>query len=404
MKSRTWIILIIGVVAIGIVAVTARRAKNTDDSKVGSGTPGPSAVPDAPASPKAAMLKSLRKGVQYLEASQNEDGSWGQFQAGVGITALGAHAMLISPLGLTEENTPALKKAIAFIVAHAQENGEINIVDQGLGNYNTSLAIIALNNTGNKAYDDVIKKGQKYVMSVQHDGGPDDASTGGYGYNTKRGRADISNTQWAIEALRETGLSEGDEQFKKALTFLHHVHNSSEVNSLPWAAVVNDGGAVYTPDPDDIDEDPVSKAGKVEGRGGQQGWKSYGMTYAMLKSYLYVGMEKDSPEVKLAWGWIQNNWTVDENPGLGEEGYFYYLTTFSKTLAMVNDPVVVDKDGREHRWADELAARLAKLQKEDGSWKNEASRWYEADTTLVTAYAIRSLSYAYPFASGKTSE
>ena len=40
------------------------------------------------------------------------------------------------------------------------------------------------------------------------------------------------------------------------------------------------------------------------------------MTYAGLKSMMYAGLGKDDPRVKAAWGWIQKNYTVDENPGL----------------------------------------------------------------------------------------
>ena len=68
-------------------------------------------------------------------------------------------------------------------------------------------------------------------------------------------------------------------------------------------------------------------------------------------------------------------------------------------MAMLGEPVITDSEGNTHRWADELGAHLTKIQKEDGSWRNEASRWYETDATLVTAYVLRALAYAYPFAS-----
>ena len=56
------------------------------------------------------------------------------------------------------------------------------------------------------------------------------------------------------------------------------------------------------------------------------------MTYAGLKSMIYAGLRPDDPRVKAASEYITRHYTVDENPGLGQKGLYYYYQTFAKTL------------------------------------------------------------------------
>jgi hypothetical protein len=44
--------------------------------------------------------------------------------------------------------------------------------------------------------------------------------------------------------------------------------------------------------------------------------QSYGaMTYDGIKTYIYAGLKKDSPEVKSAMDWVRKNYSVDMHPG-----------------------------------------------------------------------------------------
>ncbi len=98
--------------------------------------------------------------------------------------------------------------------------------------------------------------------------------------------------------------------------------------------------------------------------------------------------------MKGALDWISNNWDLSENPGMGKQGQYYYYHTFAKAMRASGLKTIKTPDGKEHDWAKELSAKLIELQKEDGSWVNPADRWYEGDPTLVTAYALRSLTQA----------
>ena len=67
------------------------------------------------------------------------------------------------------------------------------------------------------------------------------------------------------------------------------------------------------------------------------GLRSYGsMTYAGLKSMIYCGAGPEDPRVKAATKWIKDHYTLAENPGMGQQGLYYYYQTMSKALAAAN--------------------------------------------------------------------
>ena len=125
------------------------------------------------------------------------------------------------------------------------------------------------------------------------------------------------------------------------------------------------------------------------------GLRSYGsMTYAGLKSMIYAGLTKDDPRVKAALGFIRKTFSVEENPGAGERGLYYYYVTFAKALSVLGDRTIADSQGVEHDWRSDLFSALAKRQGKEGSWVNSSDRFMEGDPNLVTAYALLALAYA----------
>ena len=118
------------------------------------------------------------------------------------------------------------------------------------------------------------------------------------------------------------------------------------------------------------------------------------MTYAGLKSMIYAGLTKGDPRIEAALGFIRKNYSVDENPGMGQQGLYYYYHTFAKALSLLKVDTITDAKGNVHEWRSELIAALASRQKSDGSWTNPADRFLEGDPNLVTAYALLALSHA----------
>jgi squalene-hopene/tetraprenyl-beta-curcumene cyclase len=89
--------------------------------------------------------------------------------------------------------------------------------------------------------------------------------------------------------------------------------------------------------------------------------------------------------------WLRANYTLDENPGMGLQGLYYYLHTMTKALTAYGVSELELKDGRKLDWRREVAMRLLNLQRQDGSWFNDNARWLEKDPSLVTSYAVLSL-------------
>jgi squalene-hopene/tetraprenyl-beta-curcumene cyclase len=117
------------------------------------------------------------------------------------------------------------------------------------------------------------------------------------------------------------------------------------------------------------------------------------MTYAGLKSMIYAGLGPNDERVKAAIGWLKKNYDLNSNPGLGNQGLYYYYQTFGKAMAALGQDTFVDAAGVNHDWRKDLIEALAARQRPDGSWANDNQRWMEGDANLSTGYALLALSY-----------
>ncbi|MBN1614777.1 MAG: cycloartenol synthase, partial [Deltaproteobacteria bacterium] len=135
-----------------------------------------------------------------------------------------------------------------------------------------------------------------------------------------------------------------------------------------------------------------SKAGEVKLPDGRVALRSYGsMSYAGLLSYIYAQLDKNDPRVKAVYDWLTRHYTLEENPGMGKEGLFYYYHTMAKALNAYGVQILALKNGQSVDWRRDLAKRLIDLQSGDGFWVNESGRWWEKDPVLVTSYAVLTL-------------
>jgi squalene-hopene/tetraprenyl-beta-curcumene cyclase len=343
--------------------------------------------------PDAAGLAG--KAVDFLRPRQGKDGSWSG-EREPGITALVVTAMLRS--GRITPDDPAVLKGLTFLEKYIGPKGGLSEAPHSV--YTTSVALMAFHEANrNGRYDRIIKGSQEFLKTTQADEGEgkgrDDPAYGGLGYGGGNSRPDLSNTAFFIEALRDTGLPPDDPALQKALIFVSRCQNlKSEFNDRPEAGKVNDGGFVYNP--------AAGGEAAVGGRGGARGKaakaeanappRSYaGMTYAGLKSMIYAGLTQDDPRVKAAIDYIKKNYTLDENPGQGQRGLYYYYQTFAKAMALLGKPTLVDASGKEHNWRAELIAALARRQTDNGSWVNRDDRFMEGDPHIVTSFALLAL-------------
>ena len=93
--------------------------------------------------------------------------------------------------------------------------------------------------------------------------------------------------------------------------------------------------------------------------------------------------------------WLSKHYTIDENPGMGPQGLFYYYHTMAKALSLSGITMMKNQKGINKDWRKELSLHLLNLQSRDGSWSNENGRWWEKDPVLVTSYALLTLERIY---------
>ncbi|MEM6798154.1 MAG: hypothetical protein AAF589_01445 [Planctomycetota bacterium] len=353
----------------------------------------PSSAPAAGVDAEA-YERAVANVIQYTRTAQSEDGSFsGQF--GSGVTSLVTTGLLLH--GRSPEE-PVVARALASLEKHVQPDGGVYMTGTRYRNYETCLAIMCFSEArkklpkGDDRYDKLIADAERFIKELQWDAGeghgPESMNYGGAGYG-RHGRPDLSNTGFFIEALKSLGRGEDDPHLQAALAFVSRTQNlETEHNTSPFAASVGDGGFYYTPA-----AGGQSQAGETD----NGGLRSYGsMTYVGLKSMLYAGVGPEDPRVKAAYDWAKKHYTLEQNPGMGSAGYYYYLHTFAKALDAIGEDTVVDAQGVSHDWRAELVERLASTQAADGSWVNENERWLESDPNLVAGYCLLALSYCQP--------
>nr|NQU90234.1 terpene cyclase/mutase family protein [Bacteroidota bacterium] len=330
---------------------------------------------------------SIKIGLKWLYDQQEDDGSWQHYPA---ISALVLSSFLRAHPSITTNET-VISNGFGFLINCVKPDGSIFLDD--MPNYNTAICLVAFKDANDPAFAEIIKNAESFLMGLQidesEDYNQDSLYYGGVGYGGDE-RPDLSNLQWAIEAMAiddltavepEKNLTEEEKDrienkklfYDKALVFLSKCQNLKDVN--PEAYAQNDGGFMYEPG--------ASKA---------DGTNSYGsMTYAGLKSLIYAKLDKDDERVQMAVSWIQSNYSVETTPLMGIQGLYYYYQTMAKSLNVFGMEEITDSKEIPHKWRHDLADQLLKIQSPDGFWVNENGRWWENNPVLVTAYAIMAL-------------
>ena len=344
---------------------------------------------------------SIRRGVSYLLKKQQKDGSWIHHPAVTGLCL-----MAIKNSGIdTPEAKQAIKKGKAFILKFVQKDGSIWMKGQEreYPNYTTAVSLATLAVLGDKGDEPIMRKARKYLINSQVTD-KKNPNFGGIGYGKSGpGNPDLSNTQWALEALYLTDYldkepniknpkdaKKSEQAWKNAVQFLSKLQHVPETNDQVWVVKDKDdpnyGSFVYKTN--------ESKASMKHGI--KKGLRGYGsMTYAGLKSMIYARLKKDDPRVKAAVEWGAKHYDLTQNPGMGSEGHYYYLQAFSKAHAVLGKDAVITPDGKTHLWRVDLIKELLNKQKGKGEWYNEKSgRWWESVPELVTSYALLSMETA----------
>ncbi len=339
---------------------------------------------------------AIRRAQEWLADLQKENGGWSDDQ----YPALTALPLWAFTVGNHAERNAIMRRAIDHILDYVQPDGGIyrDIEGRrggGLSNYNTAICMQALHAVGDPDLFPVILDARRFLAAAQNR--DDDVFEGGMGYDRRTGRpyADLNNSVIAYEAMRMTQSVEefrsrdserADLDWEAARRFLARVQHDKE------AGPEDAGGFFYRPDAD-------PKAGVRTNETGEVVFRAYGsMTYAGMLSLIYADVSRDDPRVRSAFDWAMRHWTLEENPGAGQEGLYYFYNVLTKALAVYGRHRIPAGD-TTFDWRRELVRKLVNLQKIDpetgyGYWVNDYGRYMEADPVLVTAYAILALEIA----------
>lgn len=323
------------------------------------------------------------------------------------ITGLIIQGLMLDP-GI-DETHPLVIQGTRYLLKFVNEDGSIH--SGMLPSYNTSICVSALASVRKPEALEAMLNARAYLKTLQYadintnnpnDPGFEEPITiahpyyGGVGYG-EHGRPDLSNLSFFIQALHDSGVSTNDVAFQRAQVFLARVQMLDQVNDMPYADGSSQGGFIYATVPNIESVDGIagqSQAGDIieTTKDGDEltRLRAYGsMTYAGFKSLVYANIDPDDPRMTSAWKWIEDNYTLEENPGMGEQGYYFYLCTMARAL----DAFGVD-EVNGHNWREEMIDKIYELQFINGAFKVLNPRWMENNDVLIAAYALIAIEHA----------
>jgi len=345
-------------------------------------------------SPSASVPSPFEISYEWLAAQQREDGSF----SNTDFPAITAFAMQALHISNNPRYTPNIDKAVAFILTHVQPDGGIytpipNRRGGGLSNYNTAICMTALASLKRPELTPVLLNARTFMEASQEL--DDEIFGGGFGYDNNNDRAysDITNTSYALEAMRITqgledhrpaGQKKADINWEAALRFVEGLQNSSDTGDH------NAGGFHYTYNDArwGVETNTVQT---VDGPEERIVFRSFGsVTYQGLLSMIHCQLSPRDPRVISALDWAARHWTLEENPGAGVQGVYFFYNVMARALSAAQTDEIETPDGLI-AWRTELSEKLKTLQLPDGEWLNENARFMENDPVLVTAYVLIAL-------------
>lgn len=358
----------------------------------GQGAPALSAPEKPDVSFRNELQASIDKGLAWLKQNQNSNGYWSSPELPA-LTAMALMSFKGDPAGKYGGEGPEfVRQSYAWLVGKAKPDG--GIYHSNYVTYNTAISMMALLAANKAEYTPAILKARRFLIGLQNDLGEagkiDSPFDGGIGYGSHYQHSDMGNTLAALEAiyyskrLVQDQPGEKELNYEAAIHFLENCQNLPARNHADWVSEdpKDLGGFVYYPG--------QSMAGGVTNPAtGKVSLRSYGsISYGGMLSYLYANLKPEDARVKAVFDWVRSNYTLEENPGMGKSGMFFYFHTMTKALTVAQVRSLELKDGKQVAWGRELEMKLLNLQQPDGSWFNEQNRWMEKDPVLGTTYAL----------------
>jgi hypothetical protein len=316
----------------------------------------------------AAIELSIERGVRYLLALQQPDGSWmgpDWTIYPVGMTALGAYTLM--HCGLRPDH-PAVKAAMSYISMH-----------DPIRTYDIGCVLMAYRQAGEPYPKEKVKVLVKRLIVAIGSGSSANPSFWGYphghGYpHDKSPHYDLSNTQYALLGLR-AAIAMGEkvsnqvlEEVAKDLLEYQGEYGSfiyqGKTGGTPSSSMVAAGMTCLL-----VCRDELAKA------------KGYEGLVRRIESGLLKGED-----------WFRNNWSVEanlevpRNPQPNGRWYYYYVYGLERVGSIWNRRQIGG-----HDWYAEGAAAILKRQGPKGEWASEYGE-SDSNTCFALLFATRASS------------
>lgn len=334
---------------------------------------------------------AIGSGRAWLERHQNAaTGSWGN-PAQPALTAMALLAITGDAGGqATAAQSVIVRKAYAFIRSQAKPDG--GIYGKGLVAYNTALCLSCLILDDDEQSRTLVPGAERFLQSHRSglDGGAEGNGADGGGAG---GRGSIAITLAALKELEAASTSPQTQAGKTAGLDWNAAIKFLENQQKPRPATEGKTpGEVPTRENDALDTDGKGLNTQDSAPGRRIALRHSGiMTYDSLLSLVYAPLGGDDVRLDAFLDWLQENYTIEENPGLGAQGLFYYYHSIAKVLTIRKVDRLKLKDGTEIDWRGDLTKKILAAQRKDGSWVNTNGRWWENDPVLVSSYALLTL-------------
>ena len=325
------------------------------------------------------VRRAIRDGVSFLRRSQHDDGSWraasGPYsEFTVGLTALAVLAQLNCDVPV---NAPHLARGLRYL-----RNTDLGSISPQAANYEASLMLMAL--CAARDYDTDRNQIQLLARVLQDS----QITTGdrkglwGYGlvgYSGLDGRADRSNGQFAVLALRDA--ANAGVTIDRAVW--ERVRDQWENRQNP------DGGWSYLPPGGDHNQHKESRGSMTVA-----GLATVSITSRMIHDDSDTGDDgrvdcctPHHPPESLTkghnWLSVRARFSTRSNPGLGQRWHFYYLYGLERAGRLTGTRFF-----GPHDWYRSGSRYLVDERQPDGRWSTSSC----PEPVLATSYALLFLS------------
>ncbi len=305
-----------------------------------------------------AVGRAIDRGIAYLRKTQNDRGAWDEYPGqSCGKSALCTLALLNA--GVSRDD-PDMVRAMKYLRSHQPEE-----------TYSVALQTLVFCQLGAAGDLPKIHRNVQWLTANQMNVGANPRRVGSWDYGEGRGIGDPSNTQFALLALgaaHDRGVEVDPQVFQRSLEY--------------WNGLLRDGGWAY---PGRGNSGSMTCAGIasviiVRGRLGNGSSRIDGD-----KIQCCGGQRDETDPVEAGLEWLADNFSLQVNPGGGEQTLYYYLYALERVGRLSGRRFIGD-----HDWYREGAARLLDLQDDFQGYWNGAGALESQE--IATSFALLFLS------------